>query len=101
MVARKRLNLSISPIDFDRLLDAAESEGKLPSTYAADLLRVALSKIPRVWRAPRAPTQSVELVCATPVPIRVESQPVEVVAPLRTSNQRKHDRKLEAKKRKR
>lgn len=45
MVTRKRLNLSMSEHDFSRLQIAAKMEGKLPTAYALDLLKLSLSKI--------------------------------------------------------
>lgn len=42
MVTRRRVNLSFSERDFERLAAAASREGKTPSTLAADIVRSAL-----------------------------------------------------------
>lgn len=42
MVTRRRLNLSLAESDFLALCDVAKHQGKLPSTFAADLLKSVL-----------------------------------------------------------
>lgn len=42
MVTRHRLNLSLSDGDYQRLVDLANAEGKMPTTFAMDCLKAVL-----------------------------------------------------------
>lgn len=43
MVTRHRVNLSLSPIEYEKLSELAESQGKTPSTFVLDALKMILS----------------------------------------------------------
>lgn len=42
VTSRRRVNLSFSEADYQRLVAVAQAEGKTPSTMAADLVKVAI-----------------------------------------------------------
>lgn len=68
MVTRKRLNLSLADVDFQRLCDAATSEGKLPTSYALDVIKVALSQIKRQYKPVRLASEPLSFVSAAQLP---------------------------------
>jgi len=75
LVTRHRVNLSLSDADYQRLVDQAAQEGKMPSTFATDVLKAYMlrNKLPPA----RQPVQE-----RYTAPLE-RSNPQEVVSPVR------------------
>lgn len=93
MVTRHRLNLSMAPIDYQRLSDLAESEGKTPSGYALDVLKVALSKIKYTPRPFKQASEAFEVDTRTlPLPYVENRSEAPVIASLSRQQRRAIER---------
>ena len=72
MVTRKRVNLSLSERDFERLAGIAADEGKTPSTLVADMVKAGLwgasIRPSKASRKPQGPLKRVPEGVGAPKP---------------------------------